>query len=230
MSFLFGKKSTNENYAQNSIVSNTELLPPVTEKEAYVRFRSDTLEKYLVSKKIDLSKYDDPIACADAFVKIKGLRATPKTPTEFKLSRSQRIAINSKIIVLKLTDLSLNRCDLTITSSEEDAILIINVSRSFSLSNGRLFFGGGIKADNVIINCAGFASMLGRSSATGTILTRTPLTITGGSTLEGEIIGSKPNVAGSAVYKNKTTENLIKLQAERDAENKRRQSFLINKK
>jgi hypothetical protein len=196
-------------------------VPLVTEKEAYVPFYSETLNKFLLSQGINLK---DPI---DASVKIRTkIKQTPDAVVLKGNVRTSSHSITPKVkaatnqVFITLKDLVLNQDTLIIESSFPDTIVIINVSGRLNLSkNSKIHFRGGIPASNVLINYTGNGSpsLMTSSSLVGTLITPKRLSVLNGCVFEGETIGSEPLVSNGKVI-NKTIENMAKLQAEREKE------------
>lgn len=189
--------------------------PVVTKEEAYIPFRSPTLEKYLKSKEVDLR---DPL---DASIKIrKFLRSTPDTAIlKGNIDSKQNVLLKSatNVMVANLQDLRLKECSLIIRSDFENSIVIFNIAGKLSLmKNAKIELRGTLKPENILFNCTGtfVPSVMTNSCLIGTVITLNGLSLLRGCKLEGETIGSEPNVSGGVVV-NKTTENMARLQKER---------------
>lgn len=213
---LFFRESSVE---EPSLVKSTAAI--VTDEEAYIPYRSEVLNAYLLSRNVDLK---DPL---DASVKIKKLfKATPDTKVlngTVNSTRNVVFSAGTNVVVMNLTDLVLTESALLLKSAIKDTIVIINVARNIRLSRNAKLMVQGIAPDNVLINHNGSTapSLLANSSILGTIITGQRLLLSGRSSLTGETLRSSATLAGDSSIVNKTTENKIKLQKQRDEELKR---------
>jgi hypothetical protein len=213
---LFGWLFSGE---QEELVGNSNVL--VTKEEAYIPYRSEVLEKYLLSRDVDLK---DPI---DASVKIrKSFRATSDTSAlkgNVDLKRSLTLKAKSNVVIANLRDFKLSEARLRVDSTFPDTILIINVTGKLSFTRNSKLELVGISPENVLINCTGSfsPSLMNNSELVGTIVTLKRLTILSNCRLNGETLGSEPNISRGTMV-NKTTENFARLVKEREAELKKR--------
>jgi len=195
----------------------TSEIPEVTDEEAYIPFRSKTLDDYLISKKVDLS---DPLA---ASVRIrKFFKATPDTKKlngDVNSKTNILVKAASNVVIANLKNLKLKECYLTFSSDIPNTIVIINVAGSLDFTRyGKLRVAGTIKPDDVLINCTGpfGPTIMSNSSLVGTVITMSMLSVLRECYFEGETIGSSTIVSNGTMV-NKTTENKAKLQKEREA-------------
>lgn len=208
---LFNKK-------QNEEVLVKTISAIVSDEEAYIPYRSDVLNNYLLSRNVDLK---DPL---DASVKIKKLfKPTPDAKVlngTVNAKRNLSFTAGSNVVIINLIDLILNECSFLLKSDIKDTIVIINVSRNIQLHRNARFAVRGISPDNVLINYNGSGSpaLLMASSLVGTLITPNRLVISGRSSLLGETLRSSPIVTDGSSVTNKTTANKIILQKKRDAE------------
>jgi hypothetical protein len=210
LNFFFGKLKNNKGL----IVGNS--VPLVTEEEAYIPFRSEAFDKYFLSRSVNLN---DPI---EASVKIRrNFKSTPDTAVlkgNIDTKRSLKIKAATNVVIANLKDLKIRDCNLTIESSFANTFVVINVSNSLSLTRGRIVLKG-IDPENVLFNYTGpfGPSLMTDSTLVGTVVTLTKMSILRGCTLLGETLGSEPVISNGKMV-NKTTENMEKLQAERQKE------------
>ena len=194
----------------------------VTKEEAYIPYRSEAFNKYFLSKGVDLN---DPI---DASVKIRrNFKPTSDTAVlkgTVDIKRNLKLKASSNVVIANLTDLKIKDCSLTIESTFTDTFVVINVSRSLSLTRGRLQLKG-INPENVLINYTGASgpSLMTDSVLYGTVVTLSKMSILRNCTLFGETLGSEEPLISNGKMVNKTTENLARLQAEKEKELKQKE-------
>jgi len=211
---LFGNKPEDETLVKGA-------APLVTEEEAYIPYRSEVLNNYLLQRNVNLN---DPL---DASVKIKKQFRQTTDAAVLKGTVDSRKNITftaaSNVAVINLTDLVLSECSFVIKSEFKDTIVIINVSRRLSLSKNARLTVRGLPPENILINFTGSGSpVLSFSSLLiGTIITAQSMVISSRSSLMGETLRSKPNIIGDGSMVNKTTENFAKLKKQREDELKK---------
>jgi hypothetical protein len=112
-------------------------------------------------------------------------------------------ATDNNPVVLKLTDFSLTNAHLTLIGSANTRFLI-DVSDDFSMSLGSLVtFDGQLNPKNVIFNVADTATLSGASEFNGILLASnsTALSLTGGSSVFGEVIAKSITMSGGSKIK-----------------------------
>jgi Ice-binding-like len=154
-------------------------------------------------------------AAADAATlrsNIASLTGTSNFTSNFSLSGGSVIGSNTCLtitatddnpVVLKLTDFSLTNAHLTLIGSANTRFLI-DVSDDFSLSIGSLVtFDGQLNPKNVIFNVADTATLSGASEFNGILLASnsTALSLTGGSSVFGEVIAKSIAMSGGSKIK-----------------------------
>jgi Ice-binding-like len=143
---------------------------------------------------------------------IASLTGTSNFTSSFSLSSGSVDASNACLtitatdnnpVVLKLTDFSLTNAHLTLIGSANTRFLI-DVSDDFSMSLGSLVtFDGQLNPKNVIFNVADTATLSGASEFNGILLASnsTALSLTGGSSVFGEVIAKSITMSGGSKIK-----------------------------
>lgn len=153
-------------------------------------------------------------AASNAFTlssNIASLAATTNFTSSFSLSGGSVnasgsnltiTATNNNPVILKLTDFVLNDSTLTLVGNANTRF-IIDVADDFSLSNGSVItFDGTLNPKNVIFRIGDATTMSGASEFNGILLAASSsVTLSGGSSVFGEVIGKQITMSGSSKIK-----------------------------